>query len=106
MSGVKSIAVKLHINEITPSDLFLAIVPVLNTLFRSCDRTEYDLKGTQAILLSLPFWIKKSWKYRLFTDTAVLSEGGMLLQKNEVNDILIRRHRILVLPLHTLGLSL
>lgn len=44
------IAVMLHINEITPSDLFLAIVPVLNTLLRSCDRTQFDFTVTQAIL--------------------------------------------------------
>lgn len=40
VSEITSIAVKLHIYEITPSDLFLLIMPVLNTLFRNCDRTQ------------------------------------------------------------------
>lgn len=45
MSGITSIAVKFHINEITPSDLFLLIMLVLNTLFRNCDRTQKFLKS-------------------------------------------------------------
>lgn len=85
MSGITSIAVKLHINEITPSDLFLLIVPVFNTLLRSCDRTQNKFLNHTSNTIFSHFLGKKIKikRHRLFLGRTMLDVREMLFQERK-----------------------
>lgn len=109
MSGITSIAVKLHINEITPSDLFLLIVPVFNTLLRSCDRTQNKfLNHTSNTIFShfLGKKIKIKIKRQIILRQNYAGCKRNVIPGKEVFIFWFRRDRILDLTLHTLEMSL